>query len=44
MTLTVYGNNLTNKTYRLSYSGQIFGDYSVKAEPVTYGVKVGYTF
>jgi iron complex outermembrane receptor protein len=43
-TLTVYGDNLTNQTYRLSYSGQIFGDYSVKSQPISYGVKLGYKF
>ncbi len=40
----VYGKNLTNKSYRLSYNGGAFGDYSTKAAPVTYGVKAGYKF
>jgi iron complex outermembrane receptor protein len=40
----VYGKNLTNKSYRLTYNGLTFGDYSVKAPPISYGVKVGYKF
>jgi iron complex outermembrane receptor protein len=40
----VYGQNLTNKSYRLSYNGGAYGDYSTKAEPITYGVKAGYQF
>ncbi|TAL01573.1 MAG: TonB-dependent receptor [Rhodospirillaceae bacterium] len=42
--VTIYGNNLTNKNYRLTYNGGAFGDYSVKAEPITYGAKVGVKF
>jgi iron complex outermembrane receptor protein len=44
ITATVFGNNLTNKTYRLTYNAGTFGDYSVKAEPITYGVRLGYKF
>ena len=40
----VYGKNLTNKSYRLTYNGGAFGDYSSKAPPISYGVKVGYKF
>ena len=40
----VYGKNLTNKSYRLTYNGGAFGDYSAKAPPISYGVKVGYKF
>jgi iron complex outermembrane receptor protein len=40
----VYGNNLTNKSYRMSYNASAFGDYSAKAEPITYGVKLGVKF
>jgi iron complex outermembrane receptor protein len=37
-------NNLTDKRYRLTYSGGAFGDYSTWASPRTYGVRVGYEF
>jgi iron complex outermembrane receptor protein len=40
----VFGKNLTNKSYRLTYNGGAFGDYSSKAQPITYGVKAGYKF
>ncbi len=40
----VYGKNLTNKSYRLTFNGGAFGDYSTKAPPISYGVKVGYKF
>jgi iron complex outermembrane receptor protein len=42
----VFGKNLTNKSYRLTYngSGPTFGSYSTKAAPITYGVKAGYKF
>jgi outer membrane receptor protein involved in Fe transport len=40
----VYGNNLTDHVYRLSYNGTAFGDYGAKAEPLTYGAKVGVKF
>jgi iron complex outermembrane recepter protein len=40
----LFGKNLTNKSYRLSYNGATFGDYSTKAPPITYGVKAGYKF
>lgn len=44
MSLGVFGNNLTNQTYRLTYSGGAFGDYSSWAAPITYGVRAGYKF
>jgi iron complex outermembrane recepter protein len=40
----LYGKNLTNKSYRLTYNGGANGDYSTKAPPISYGVKVGYKF
>jgi iron complex outermembrane receptor protein len=43
-TVGVFGKNLTNKVYRLTYNGGAFGDYSSKAAPVSYGVKAGYKF
>jgi iron complex outermembrane receptor protein len=43
--LTVFGNNVTNKSYKMIYSGSTTsGDYSVPGEPRVYGVKVGYRF
>ncbi|TAL03865.1 MAG: TonB-dependent receptor [Rhodospirillaceae bacterium] len=42
--VSIYGTNLTNQNYRLSYNGSAFGDYSVKGEPISYGVKVGMKF
>jgi iron complex outermembrane receptor protein len=44
ISLGVFGNNLTNKTYRMTYNGGTFGDYSAQAEPRTYGVRAGYKF
>jgi iron complex outermembrane receptor protein len=43
-TLTVFGSNLTNESYRLTYNGGNFGTYSSKAPPLTYGVKAAYKF
>ncbi|MFI4982760.1 MAG: hypothetical protein ACHQIO_20610, partial [Nevskiales bacterium] len=40
----VYGKNLTNKSYKLTYNGSSYGDYASKAPPISYGVKVGYKF
>lgn len=41
----VFGNNLTDEKYRVTYSGtSAFGDYGTLAEPRTYGVKMGYRF
>ncbi|CAN7272281.1 TonB-dependent receptor [Phenylobacterium sp. LjRoot225] len=43
--VTVYGNNLTDTSYRMISSGSVSaGDYSVPGEPRVYGVKVGYKF
>jgi iron complex outermembrane receptor protein len=42
--VTVYGNNLTDKRYRLTNNGGAFGDYSSWAEPRNYGVRLGYDF
>lgn len=42
--LTVFANNLFDKTYRMLSSGGSFGDYSVPGEPQVYGVKLGYRF
>jgi iron complex outermembrane receptor protein len=43
-TVTVFGNNLTDETYRLSYEGGALGDTGVLADPRTWGVRVGYKF
>lgn len=42
--LGLFGTNLTNHKYRLTYSGGSFGDYGPLAEPRVYGVKAGYKF
>lgn len=44
LTLGVFGKNLTNKSYRLTYNGGAFGDYSAKAAPVSYGVRLGFQY
>jgi iron complex outermembrane recepter protein len=38
----VWGNNLTDHRYRLHYTGTTTGTYSPMAEPLTYGLTVGY--
>jgi iron complex outermembrane receptor protein len=40
----VYGRNLSNVTYRLNYNGAVFGDYSPRGEPLTYGGRIGVRF
>ncbi|MCB2062868.1 MAG: TonB-dependent receptor [Novosphingobium sp.] len=41
----VWGNNLTDKRYRLHYNGTAnAGSYAVMAEPRTFGVSVGFKF
>jgi iron complex outermembrane receptor protein len=43
--VTVFGNNLTNVKYRITYNGSTAtGDYNSWGEPRTYGVRVGYSF
>jgi iron complex outermembrane receptor protein len=39
-----YGRNLTDKDYRITYTGGGFGDYGSPAEPRTYGVRAGVQF
>lgn len=43
-TIGIFGKNLTNTNYRLTYNGLTLGDYSAKALPISYGVRVGYNF
>jgi iron complex outermembrane recepter protein len=39
----VWGNNITDHRYRLHYTGNAtWGSYSPMAEPLTYGVTIGY--
>jgi iron complex outermembrane recepter protein len=40
----VWGNNLTDKHYKLHYTGTAFGSYQPLAEPRTYGVTAGFKF
>lgn len=42
--VAVYVKNLADETYRLTYNGGASGDYSTKAAPRTYGVRLGYKF
>jgi iron complex outermembrane receptor protein len=42
--VSIYGKNLTDKVYRYTYDGAFQGDWSVRAEPISYGVRVGYKF
>jgi iron complex outermembrane receptor protein len=44
LSLTLFGDNLSNTSYRLSYNAGPFGDYSAKADPRTYGVRLGYKY
>jgi iron complex outermembrane receptor protein len=44
-TVAVFGTNLTDEEYRVTYSGTSnFGDYGVVAEPINYGMRIGYKF
>ncbi len=41
----VYGNNLTDRRYKLHFTGTAsFGSYSPMAEPRTFGGRIGYKF
>jgi iron complex outermembrane receptor protein len=42
--LSVYGNNVTDKKYRIVYNGTAFSDYEVLGEPATYGARIDYSF
>jgi iron complex outermembrane receptor protein len=42
--VTVFGSNLSNTLYRLSYNGTALGDYSTVAQPRSVGVRVGASF
>jgi iron complex outermembrane receptor protein len=43
--IAVFGTNLTDEEYRVTYSGTSnFGDYGAMAEPINYGMRVGYKF
>lgn len=42
--VSVFGKNLTDVNYRSTYNGAVFGDYSTKAAPRTWGVRLGYNF
>jgi iron complex outermembrane receptor protein len=43
--VTVYGNNLFDVKYRITFNGNAAtGDYNSWSEPRTYGVRVGYSF
>lgn len=42
--VTVFGKNLTDKEYLMTYNGGGYGDYRSFAAPRTYGIRVGYKF
>ena len=42
--VTVFGTNLTNENHRMGYNASAQGDYSTRAEPRVYGVRVGASF
>lgn len=43
--LTVYVNNATNKSYKMSYNGSgLTGDYAAWSQPVTVGARLGVQF
>jgi iron complex outermembrane recepter protein len=42
--MRLWGNNLTDKHYRLHYTGTANGTYSPMAEPRTYGFTAGFKF
>ena len=44
VSIALFGDNLTNESYRLSYNAGAFGNYSAKADPRTYGVRLGYKY
>lgn len=43
-TVGVYADNVTNTRYALIYSGSALGDYKQYADPVTYGVRLGFKY
>ena len=43
-TVGVYADNVTNTRYALVYSGSALGDYKQYADPVTYGVRLGFKY
>jgi iron complex outermembrane receptor protein len=44
LTLTAWANNLSDERYRLTFSGNSLGTYTMWSEPRTYGVKAEYKF
>ncbi|MBV1686138.1 TonB-dependent receptor [Novosphingobium sp. G106] len=42
--ITVYANNVTNKSYKMAYNGSFTGDYAVWSQPVTAGARLGVLF
>jgi iron complex outermembrane receptor protein len=43
-TVTLWGNNLTDQKYRLSYSGSTYGDYGAWAWPRQLGIRGSISF
>jgi iron complex outermembrane receptor protein len=44
ITFTAWGKNLADDRYRLTYSGNAFGTYTMYAEPRTWGATIEYKF
>lgn len=42
--VAVWGTNLTDEAYRITYNGNFAGDYWTLGEPIAYGITVGYSF
>jgi len=41
---TIYGDNVTDEKYYFYRSGNVFGDYHVLGQPITYGAIIDYIF
>jgi iron complex outermembrane receptor protein len=44
LTVTAYGNNVTNTRYYTYRTGNAFGDYHVLGQPATWGARADYAF
>lgn len=42
--VTLFGRNLTDHTYSIAKTGASNGDYGTLAEPITYGIKLGFEY
>lgn len=42
--VTLFGRNLTDHTYSIAKTGASNGDYGTLAEPITYGITLGFEY